>query len=163
MMHSNTLIPITAEGYEKLQKEMAYIKQVEAPKITQRISSARLLGDLSENAEYHSAKERQGHLLSRFKYLENIFMRASVITIPEKSDTVVFGMFVKVLNLNNDQVSQYRIVGDYESDVKQNMLSNKTPVARVLLGKRVGDIALVELVNNDIEFKILDISSKKME
>lgn len=159
---SINLIPITEEGYDDLKKEIKYIKEIESPKATKAIASARLLGDLSENAEYHAAKEKQSRLLSRFKYLDNIFNKASIMTRSTQSDHVVFGSFVKVHNLETDTIVHYHIVGDYESDVKKNKISNKTPIAKALLGKKQDDIVIVELLERDIEIKILHISNKSM-
>lgn len=157
----NNLIPITRFGYEALISEMKNIKDVEAPKVTKAIAAARLLGDLSENAEYHGAKEKQGQLLSRYKYLENIYNKASVIDVEDDLKSVVFGCYVRVFNFDADCEVEYQIVGDYENDPKKNMISNKTPIARALLGKKVGDVALVELVNRELEMKVLSIRNNK--
>lgn len=150
-------IPITKFGYQKLINEMKYISEVEAPKVTKAIASARGLGDLSENGEYHAAKEKQSHLLSRYKYLSNIKQKAQIIDL-FNANTVTFGCLVKVHNFEMNQDITYHIVGDYESDPKNHMLSNKTPIARALLGKKVGDIVSIILVAREIEFKVLEIT-----
>ncbi len=151
-------IAITKEGYDILVKEMEKISKVEAPEITKQIAEARLLGDLSENAEYQSAKQKQSSLLSRYSYLENIKKKCNIIELPDVLTSVVFGTSVEVKNLDTDTITKYKIVGEYESVPSENKISNKTPIARALLGKKVNDTALVELRDRIISLKILSIS-----
>jgi transcription elongation factor GreA len=133
-------VPMTSEGYATLEAELKRLKQVERPRILQAISEARAHGDLSENAEYHAAKEAQGMNEARVAELEDKLGRAEVIDISKlDGDTVTFGAIVKLLDEETENERVYRIVGDLEADVKDGKISVSSPIARALIGKKIGD------------------------
>jgi transcription elongation factor GreA len=136
--------PMTPQCFERMKEEVKHLKTVERPKISNEIGRARELGDLSENAEYHAAKERQGFIEARIKDLEIKVGLAEVID-PKKlsGDRVVFGATVTVTDLESDDEITYQIVGDDEADIKVNKISVSSPIARALIGKVVGDEAQV--------------------
>ncbi|HEX9621725.1 MAG TPA: transcription elongation factor GreA [Polyangiaceae bacterium] len=138
-------VPITPGGAEKLKEELARLKE-ERPKISREIGVAREHGDLSENAEYHAAKERQGMVEARIKDLEDKLSRAEVID-PAKlgGDKVRFGATVSLTNLDTDEESTYQIVGADEADIEQGTISVSAPLARALIGKTAGDEIVVHL------------------
>ncbi|KJV69299.1 transcription elongation factor GreA [Candidatus Neoehrlichia procyonis] len=157
-----TRFPITKKGFEKLESELELLKS-ERPKIIKSISDARELGDLSENAEYHAARERQGLIESKIMELESKKSRAEVIDASELSgDTVMFGATVTLSMCNEDNdivsVTKYQIVGEYEADVSKNMISIKSPLTMSLLGKKKGDIVEVKTPKGDYKmYKIMNI------
>src|SRR5688572_4054829 len=132
--------PMTPQGFERMKEELKQLKNVERPKISAEIGAARELGDLSENAEYHAAKERQGFIEGRIKDLEIKVGLAEVID-PKKlsGDRVVFGATVTLTDLDDDKETTYQIVGDDEADLKQGKISISSPIARQLIGKVQGD------------------------
>lgn len=131
---------MTPEGYKALEEEYKNLKFVERPNVVQAISEARALGDLSENAEYHSAKDRQGIIESRIKELESKLSQAEVIDVTKMTgDTVRFGVTVTVCDLDTDEDKTFKIVGIDESDVAKGLLSVQSPLGRMLLGKKEGD------------------------
>jgi transcription elongation factor GreA len=132
--------PMTPQGFERMKEELKQLKNVERPKISAEIGRAIELGDLSENAEYHAAKERQGFIEGRIKDLEIKVGLAEVID-PKKlsGDRVVFGATVTVTDLDTDEEITYQIVGDDEADIKANKISISSPIARSLIGKVTGD------------------------
>jgi transcription elongation factor GreA len=131
---------ITIEGYKKLKAEIHNLKNVERPNIIKQIAAARELGDLKENAEYHSAKDKQGFIEAQIGDLEDKFLRAEVIDISKLSgDKVRFGATVKLEDLNNDKKVTYKIVSEFEANIDEGLISNSSPVARALVGKEVGD------------------------
>ncbi|MGI9323431.1 MAG: transcription elongation factor GreA, partial [Pseudomonadales bacterium] len=135
--------PMTVEGADALRGELERLKSKERPRIVKAIAEAREQGDLRENAEYQYAKEEQGFLEGRIIEIENKLGSAQIIditTIPE-SGKVIFGVTVELLHLKNDKSLTYKIVGDEESDIKQNKLSVYSPIARALIGKAVGEVA----------------------
>ncbi|MCD6353416.1 MAG: transcription elongation factor GreA [Proteobacteria bacterium] len=151
--------PITRAGYESLSKELKHLKKSERPKVIQEIAEARDHGDLSENAEYDAAKERQGYVEGKIKDLEYRLSLAEIIdpsTLPH--DRGVFGAKVRLLNLDTDEEEEYQLVGPDESDVKQKKISVFSPLGNTLLGKEVDDTAIVKAPRGDIEYEILDIS-----
>lgn len=131
---------MTPEGYKALEEEYKNLKFVERPNVVQAISEARALGDLSENAEYHSAKDRQGIIESRIKELESKLSQAEVIDVTKMTgDTVRFGVTVTVCDLDTDEDKTFKIVGIDEADVAKGLLSVQSPLGRMLLGKKEGD------------------------
>lgn len=132
--------PITVKGYAKLQDEIKHLKSVERPEVIKAIASARELGDLSENAEYHAAREKQGFIEGRIIDLEDKSARAEVIDASKLSGTMVkFGAHVKLLDEETDEASSYTIVGEYEADISKGLISILSPIARGLIGKSQGD------------------------
>jgi transcription elongation factor GreA len=138
-------VPITPSGAEKLKEELARLKE-ERPKISREIGVAREHGDLSENAEYHAAKERQGMVEARIKDLEDKLSRAEVIDPTKLSgERVRFGATVTLTNLDTDEESTYQIVGADEADIEHGTISVSAPLARALIGRTVGDEVVVRL------------------
>jgi transcription elongation factor GreA len=138
-------IPMTAAGHEALERELKYRQQVERPRIIQQITDARTHGDLSENAEYHAAKESQAHNETRIAELEDKIARAEVIDVSKLSgDTVKFGATVTVVDEDTDEKKVWQIVGEPEADAKAGKISISSPLARALVGKKKG--ASVEVV-----------------
>jgi transcription elongation factor GreA len=133
-------VPMTAAGYARLDDEIRRLKNIERPAVIQAIAEARAHGDLSENAEYHAAKERQGWIEGQILELEDKFSRAEVIDVAKLAgDTVKFGATVTLIDEDSDQKKTWQIVGDYEADVKSGKISISSPIARALIGKRKGD------------------------
>jgi len=135
----NEKVPMLAEGYERLQAELKNLKSVERPAVVAAIEEARAHGDLSENAEYHAAKEQQGHIEDRIRELEGKLSRADVIDpVSLAGDRIVFGATVTLIDENDEQVV-YQIVGEEEGDVKAGRISYKSPIARALIGRKIED------------------------
>lgn len=153
--------PITAAGFAKLKEEIHKLKTVERPAITQQIAEARAHGDLSENAEYHAAREKQSFTEGRIATLEDLEVRAEVIDIAKLSgDKVKFGATVKMVDEDTDEESAYQIVGEYEADIKQNRISIVAPIARALIGKAVGDSVEVNTPRGHKYYEILSVEFK---
>lgn len=151
-------VPVTIEGYKKLEEELHRLKAEERPRIIQAISEARAHGDLSENAEYHAAKEAQGMNEARVADLEDKLSRADVIDIAKLSgDTVKFGATVKIVDEDTEEELKYQIVGDFEADVKSGKIAINSPIARALIGKRAGDTVEVATPRGHKAYEILDI------
>jgi transcription elongation factor GreA len=152
--------PITPEGAAKLRDELHNLKSVERPKVIQAIAVARDHGDLSENAEYHAARDKQSFIEGRVKELENKLARAEIID-PTKLEgsKVAFGATVKLANENGDEVS-YRILGADEADLNQGSISITSPVARSLLGKEAGDEVVIKTPGGPRTYEVLDVSFK---
>jgi len=132
--------PITKYGYEKLLAEIKTLKTVDRPTIIQAIAEARELGDLSENAEYHAARERQGFIEGRIMNLEDKFSRAEIIDHNKvKGSSIKFGATITVSDLDTQNTTKYQIVGEYEADLSKGMISLNSPIARAAIGKEVGD------------------------
>jgi len=132
-------VPMTIEGYRTLEAELQRLKSEERPRIIQAISEARSHGDLSENAEYHAAKEEQSHNEGRIAELEDKLARADVIDISKLSgDTIKFGATVTVIDEDTDKKAVYQIVGEVEADAKKGKISLTSPLARALIGKKKG-------------------------
>lgn len=132
--------PITKYGYEKLQAEIKQLKTVERPSVIQAIAEARELGDLSENAEYHAAREKQGFIEGRIMDLEGKFSRAEIIEPSQtKGTTVKFGATIVLYDTENESKVKYQIVGEYEADLSKSMISLNSPIARATIGKEVND------------------------
>jgi transcription elongation factor GreA len=149
---------MTAEGYAALDQELRRLKTLERPAVIQAISEARTHGDLSENAEYHSAKERQSFIESRVAEIEDKIARAHVIDVSKLSGKQVkFGATVTVVDEDTGQKANYKIVGEDESDVKAGKVSISSPIARALIGKEVGDVVEVSAPGGTRSFEILKI------
>jgi transcription elongation factor GreA len=149
---------ITIEGYKKLKAEIHNLKNVERPNIIKQIAAARELGDLKENAEYHSAKDKQGFIEAQIGDLEDKFLRAEVIDISKLSgDKVRFGATLKLEDLNNDKKVTYKIVSEFEANIDEGLISNSSPVARALIGKEVGDEVEIKTPGGVMNYEILEI------
>ncbi len=155
--------PITKKGYEALQTEVARLKKVERPKNIEAIAEARSHGDLSENAEYEAAKERQGFVESRIAELEGKLADARVIdTANLSSETVVFGATVNLLETASQEAKQYTLVGQDEADLKDGKISVQSPVGRALIGHRVGDLVEVQTPARVVEYEIQAIRFEEL-
>lgn len=151
-------VPMTAEGYSALEAQIKHLKTVERPRIIKAIAEARAHGDLSENAEYHAAKEQQGLTESRVAELEDKLSRADVIDVGQLSgDHVKFGATVKLVDEDTDEEVRYQIVGEIEADVRQSKISITSPIARALIGKSVGDTVEVATPGGGKCYEILKI------
>ncbi len=152
--------PITKEGYAALREELARLKKHERPKIIAAIEEARGHGDLSENAEYKYAKERQALIEVRMQDLENKLGNAEIIdTTKLPADRIVFGSKFMLSNIDTDEEFCYQIVGVDESDLNKGKISVESPMAKALIGKRISDEIIVDTPNGKREFEILDIIS----
>ena len=150
--------PITSQGLEKLKKELNELKNIKRPKIVEAIAEARAHGDLKENAEYHAAKEQQGFIEGRIQELNAKLANANVIDIEKLSgDKVVFGATVTFEDIDTEEVSNYQIVGEDESDIKQNKISISSPIARALIGRSAGEILTIPIPKGKIEIEILKV------
>lgn len=135
---------MTAEGYNSLDEELKRLKGVERPAVIAAISEARAHGDLSENAEYHAAKERQGWIEGRIAEIEDKISRAQVIDVSKLSgDNVKFGATVSLVDEDTEEDARYQIVGDHEADVRSGRISLSSPLSRAMIGKSVGDVVEV--------------------
>ena len=154
-------VPMTIEGFKKLEEELHRLKSVERPRIIQQISDAREHGDLSENAEYHAAKEAQGLNEARVAEVEDKLSRAEVIDITKLSGgTVKFGATVTLEDEDADEKVKYKIVGDTEANVREGKVSISSPIARALIGKSKGDSAEVTTPKGSRSYEILKIEFK---
>jgi transcription elongation factor GreA len=151
-------VPMTREGFAMLEAELKKRQSEDRPAIIEAIAEARAHGDLSENAEYHAAKEQQSHNEGRISELEDLLSRAEVIDISKLSgDTVKFGATVKIVDEETDEEKTYQIVGDQEADVKKGKISISSPISRALIGKAVGDSVEVAAPGGAKDFEILEI------
>lgn len=151
-------VPMTEAGYQALEAEIKHLKSVERPRIIKAIEEARAHGDLSENAEYHAAKEAQSLNESRVADLEDKFSRADVIDISKLSgDTVKFGATVKIVDEDTDDEQAYQIVGEFEADVRAGKIAINSPIARAMIGKKAGDVVEVATPRGHKSYEILDV------
>ena len=151
--------PITIAGHAALEAEFMRLQQVERPRIIQAISEARAHGDLSENAEYHSAKEAQSHNEGRIVELEDMLQRAEVIDVTKLSGTTIkFGATVTLIDEDTEQEKVFQIVGDPEADVKSGRVSISSPTDRALIGKKVGDSVEVNTPGGGKSYEILKVA-----
>jgi transcription elongation factor GreA len=151
--------PMTQAGFVKLNEELRWRQQDERPRIIEAISEARAHGDLSENAEYHAAKEAQSHNEGRIGELEEFIGHAEVIDLSKLSGTKIkFGATVKMVDEDTEETKTYQIVGDQEADVKQGRISISSPIARALIGKEPGDSIEVVAPGGSRAFEILAVS-----
>ncbi|MEM1266820.1 MAG: transcription elongation factor GreA [Pseudomonadota bacterium] len=151
-------IPLTKLGYAKLDAELKHLKSVERPAVIKAIAEAREHGDLSENAEYHAAREEQSHIEGRIKELEGIIGLADVIDVTRMSGAIKFGATVKVVDCDTDEEKTYQLVGEAEADIDAGLLNIKSPLARALIGKEEGDVAEVKTPGGVRDFEVLSIS-----
>ncbi len=152
-------VPMTAGGYENLKEELRWRQQEERPRIIEAISEARAHGDLSENAEYHAAKEAQSLNEGRAAELEELVARAEVIDVSKLSgDTIKFGATVSLIDEDTEEKKSYQIVGDQEADVKQGRISISSPISRALIGKSVGDTVEVNAPGGARGYEITKIA-----
>jgi transcription elongation factor GreA len=151
-------VPMTAAGYNRLQEELRHLKSVERPAVIKAIAEAREHGDLSENAEYHAARERQSFIEGRVLELEDKISRAEVIDVAKLSgDAVKFGATITVADEDTDEENTYQIVGQDESDIKAGLLSVSSPLARALIGKQVGDMVEVTTPGGSKSYEIVGV------
>ena len=152
-------MPITMAGLEKLKEELKYLQKVEKPNNIRAIEEARSHGDLSENAEYHAAKEKQSFIAGRINELQDAIGKAEVIDVEEgPKDRVVFGRTVLLYDVLGDQEISYQLVGPYESDPEKGMISIKSPLGQALIGREVGDEVKVQVPRGAQEFEVLEIT-----
>lgn len=153
--------PLTATGAERLKAELNRLKTVERPRIVQAIAEAREHGDLKENAEYHAAREQQGFCEGRIQELESVLSLAQVIDVATvgaaNPGKVVFGATVDLEEIKTGDTITYQIVGDVEADLKQGMIAVSSPVARALIGKEEGDVAVVQAPGGVREYEVLEV------
>jgi len=150
--------PITKKGYEALKAELDRLRKVERPRIIEAIAEARGHGDLSENAEYDAAKERQGFIEARLAEIETKLADARVIEVTGRtSETVVFGATVLLIEQESRSKRQYTLVGQDEADLKFNRISIQSPVGKALIGRRVGDFVEVKTPAKTVEYEVLEI------
>ena len=152
-------VPITVRGAEKLKKELHKLKTEDRPRVIEAIAEARAHGDLKENAEYHAAREQQGFIEGRIKEIEAKLSHATVIDVTslQQNGKVGFGVTVDVADEESGEELTYQIVGDDEADIKNNMISISSPIARALIGKEEGDIAEVNTPGGIRELEIIEV------
>jgi transcription elongation factor GreA len=150
-------IPMTRLGFTKLDEELKVLKSVERPSIIRAIAEAREHGDLSENAEYHSAREKQSFIEGRIKELEAVISLAEVIDVSKLSGTIKFGATVTLLDEDTEEEKSYQIVGETEADIERNLLNIRSPLARALIGKDEGDSVDVTTPGGKRSYEILSI------
>ncbi|MCK5524317.1 MAG: transcription elongation factor GreA [Thiomargarita sp.] len=150
---------MTTRGAEKLRDELHELKTVARPNVIQAIAEARALGDLKENAEYHAAREQQSFIEGRIAELEGKLSQAEIIDVTKINvgGKVVFGTTVELMNVETEEEVTYRIVGDDEADIKANLVSISSPIARALIGKEEGDVAVVQAPKGKKEYEILEV------
>jgi len=152
--------PLTQAGAERLREELARLKKVERPRIIAEIAEARAHGDLKENAEYHAAREQQGFIEGRIQALEGGLSTAQVIDVSKLNpgEKVVFGATVTLADEETGDETSYQIVGDLEADIKQFRIAVSSPIARALIGRTEGDVAVVQAPGGEREYEILSVS-----
>ncbi len=151
-------IPMTKEGYDKLKRELDRIIKIERPKNIKDIEEARAHGDLSENAEYHAAKERQGHLDAKKRELEHKLASAQIIDISKlTNEKVVFGATVTLADADSGEIKKYTLVGQEEADLKKGKISVQSPVGKALIGHKVGDLVTIKTPTKTVEYEIQEI------
>lgn len=151
--------PMTVEGEKRLREELDDLKTVQRPRVIEAIAEAREHGDLKENAEYHAAREQQGFIEGRIQELEGKLSTAQVIDVTTISKTgkVIFGTTIDLINLDTDEEVRYQIVGDDEADIKAGKISVNSPIARALVGKEEGDVAVVITPGGEVEYEIAEV------
>lgn len=152
-------VPVTVEGEKKLKEELTFLKTVERPRIIQAIAEAREHGDLKENAEYHAAREQQSFAEGRIQELEGKLSNIQVIDVSsmQEADKVIFGSTVHLFNLQTEDETVYRIVGEDEADLKSGKISYTSPIARALIGKLVDDVVIVNTPGGIVEYEISQV------
>ncbi len=150
-------IPMTRKGHDQLETELKQLKSVERPAIIKAIAEAREHGDLSENAEYHSAREKQSFIEGRIKELEGVIGLAEVIDTAALSGTIKFGATVTLVDEDTDEEKTYQIVGEYEAKIEDGLLNIRSPIARALIGKEEGDSVEVRTPGGEKSYEVLKI------
>ena len=150
-------IPLTHKGFTKLDAELKVLKSERRPAVIRAIAEAREHGDLSENAEYHAAREEQSHIEGRVKELEGIISLADVIDVAKLSGSIKFGATVELVDEDTDVEVTYQIVGEPEADIEANLLNLKSPLARALIGKEEGDSVEVRTPGGGKSYEILSV------
>ena len=159
-----TKFPITHKGFDNLEKEIKHLKHVERPKIIDAIATARDFGDLSENAEYHAAREKQSFIEGRILDLEDKIARAEIIDISKLSgNTIKFGATVKLIDDESEEIVVYHIVGEYEADITKKRVSIMSPIAKALIGKGVGDVVEVSTPKSSKSYEVLEVSYQDLD
>ena len=150
--------PMTAKGAETLRSELEHLKTVKRPEIVNAIAEAREHGDLKENAEYHAAREQQGFCEGRIQEIEAKLSNAQIIDVSKlvNNGKVIFGATVTIVNIDTDEEVTYRIVGDDEADIKKNLISVSSPIARGLIGKMLDDEIAIETPGGTMEYEIIN-------
>ena len=151
--------PVTAKGAQELREQLKEFKTVDRPRISAAIAEARAHGDLSENAEYHAAREQQSFLEGRIGMIETALADAQIIDVTtlNANDKVVFGAIVELINVENEEEVTYQIVGEVEADIERSLISVTSPIARALIGKEVDDLVEVNAPSGVIEYEILKV------
>ncbi|WP_079204768.1 transcription elongation factor GreA [Pseudomonas sp. CC6-YY-74] len=154
-----TKYPMTVQGARALEEELAHLTKVMRPKLSQDIGTARELGDLKENAEYHAAREQQGMVEARIRDIEGRMQNAVVIDVTTIAHTgkVIFGTTVVIANVETDESVTYQIVGADEADIRHGKLSVGSPIARALVGKEEGDVVVVKTPSGIVEYEIVEV------
>ena len=151
--------PITSQGVVKRKKELEELKNIKRPKVVAAIAEARAQGDLKENAEYHAAKEEQAKLESRIIEINDLIARANVIDVTklEKKDNVIFGSTVYIVDLENKEKKNYRIVGRDEADISKNFIYFRSPIGKALIGKMKKELVTVQTPSGEKNFEIIEV------
>lgn len=150
-------IPITPRGMKAMDKELKILKSIERPAVIRAIAEAREHGDLSENAEYHAAREQQSHIEGRIKELESLIGLANVIDVSRLSGSIKFGATVGLVDEDTDEEKTYQIVGEPEANIEKGHLNIKSPIARALIGKEEGDSVTVKTPGGTKSYEILSV------
>jgi transcription elongation factor GreA len=154
-------IPMTSAGYKRLEEEIRHLKSVERPAIIEQIAEARSHGDLSENAEYHAAREKQSFIEGRLLDLEDKMSRADVIDIAKMNGNVIkFGAYVKVVDEDTEHEQAFQIVGEYEADIEKGLLALTAPLPRALIGKQKGDSVEVTTPKGTKAYEVVEVRYK---
>jgi transcription elongation factor GreA len=153
-------MPMTAEGAERLRRQLDELKSVERPRVIQALAEARAHGDLSENAEYHAARERQGFIEGRIATIEEALAIAEIIDVTkiDAEGKIVFGATIELFNLDTEQEVRYQIVGEMEADIDRGLLSVTAPIARAMIGKEEGDVIQVDAPGGIVEYEVLSVA-----
>lgn len=151
--------PLTVKGAERLREQLKRLKSVDRPRVVNAIAEARSHGDLSENAEYHAAREQQSFVEGRINTIESVLADAQIIDVSklDAGSKVVFGATVDLLNVETDKEVTYQIVGEEESDIESGLISISSPIARALIGKEEGDAVSVDAPGGTVEYEILEV------
>ena len=151
--------PITVQGLKKLQEELEHLKKNKRPKVVAAIAEARAHGDLKENAEYHAAKEQQGHIEGRVLEINDIIARANVIDVSKIQNTgkIIFGSTVTVKDLENKNKKSFKIVGKDEADISKNLIYFRSPMGKSLIGKTAKELVVVNTPSGEKNFEILEV------
>lgn len=155
-------VPVTVQGEKLLKEELTNLKSVERPRIIQAIAEAREHGDLKENAEYHAAREQQSFAEGRIQELESKLANIQVIDVAKmaEGDKVIFGSTVHLFNIQTEEETVYKIVGEDEANLKEGKISYTSPIARALIGKLVDDVVLVRTPGGEVEYEVSEVEYK---